>query len=124
MKETKVTRRITKQKLAILDYLKSTKTHPDAETVYKKLKLENPTLSLSTVYRNLSQMSDDGIILKLTPGGTSDHFDGDASPHHHFVCNKCGKIIDIMCEIGVKNKDFGEIYSCCAYFYGLCKECK
>lgn len=124
MKEVKVNRRLTKQKSAILNYLRSTKTHPDAEAVYEALRTENPNISLSTVYRNLSLMSEEGTILKLATGGKSDHFDGDTSPHQHFICNCCGKIIDVMCEIDLKDKNFGEISSYCVYFYGLCKECK
>ena len=124
MNGTKVNRRLTKQKVAILNYLKSTKTHPDAEAVYEALKAENPNISLSTVYRNLAQMSDDGIILKLVTGGKSDHFDGDTSPHQHFICSNCSKILDVMCEISLEDKNIGDISSCCVYFYGLCKECK
>ena len=124
MENIKVNRRLTKQKAAILDYLKSTKTHPDAEAVYEALKAETPNISLSTVYRNLSLMSEEGMITKLATGGKSDHFDGDLSPHQHFICNCCGKIIDVMCEIDLKDKDYGDVSSFCVYFYGLCKECK
>jgi len=121
---TNVSRRLTKQKSAILEYLKSTKTHPDAETVYEVIKEKLPNISLSTVYRNLSLMSEEGLILKLTPGGLSDHFDGDITQHQHFICNDCRRIVDVMCEIDLKDKDFGEIFSYSVYFYGICKECK
>ena len=124
MSETVLNRRLTKQKTAILNYLRSTKTHPDAEAVYEALKSEMPNMSLSTVYRNLAQMSDDGIILKLVTGGKSDHFDGDLSPHQHFICNCCNKITDVECDIKLREKDIGDISSYCVYFYGLCKECK
>lgn len=124
MNKVKAIRRLTKQKTAILGYLKSTKTHPDAEAVYEALKTEFPNMSLSTIYRNLAQMSDDGIILKLVTGGKSDHFDGDLSPHQHFICNCCDKILDVSCEINLKDKNIGNISSYSVYFYGLCKECK
>ena len=124
MDNIKVSRRLAKQKSAILEYLKSTKTHPDAEAVYEALRKKMPNISLSTVYRNLSLMSEEGLILKLTPGGASDHFDGDTSPHQHFMCNECGKIIDVDCKIDLKDKDIGEISSYLVYFYGICKECK
>lgn len=124
MNNEKVSRRLTKQKAAILEYLKNTKTHPDAETVYEVLREKIPNISLSTVYRNLSLMSEEGLILKLTPGGTSDHFDGDISPHQHFLCTDCGRIVDVDCKIDLKNKNIGEISSYLVYFYGICKECK
>ena len=124
MDNIKVNRRLTKQKTAILEYLKSTKTHPDAETVHEVLKENMPNISLSTVYRNLSLLSEEGLISKLSFGGMSDHFDGDVSLHQHFLCEKCGKILDVNCKIDLKDEGLGEISSYSVYFYGICKECK
>ena len=124
MAADKAKRRLTKQKSAILEYLKNTKTHPDAEKIYTDLKPKNTSISLSTVYRNLSQMSEDGLIIKLASGTKSDHFDGDTLPHNHFICNECGKIIDVYCNTIFPKEDVGTITSFSVYFYGICKECK
>ena len=42
----------SRQRESILNYLKSTKTHPTAEEIYSELKLELPNLSLATAHRN------------------------------------------------------------------------
>jgi len=87
--------RTTTQRIKILEYLRSVKTHPTAEIVYHAVKKDLPTISLGTVYRNLNILAEQGKILKVDINNES-HFDGDICNHQHFVCTKCGKIIDIL----------------------------
>ena len=89
-------RKYSRQRQLILDYLKSTTSHPTAEQIYAELKPQNPALSLSTVYRNLRLLADDGIILRLDTGESTDRFDADLSEHHHFICTKCGQVTDVF----------------------------
>lgn len=71
------------------------KKHPTADEVYIKLKAENPSLSLGTVYRNLNRLTYEGIITKLHIPNSSDRFDGNCEEHYHIICQGCGKIIDV-----------------------------
>jgi len=86
--------RSTKQKAAIIDYLRSVKTHPSAETVYLALKRKMPRLSLGTVYRNLDAYAQEGKSLTFEVNGQQ-RFDGDVSPHSHFACEECGGVQDL-----------------------------
>lgn len=122
----------SRQREAILAYLHSTKEHPTAEMVYTSIKQENPKLSLGTVYRNLNILAVSGEIQRLSCGDGTDHFDATTTPHSHFVCKGCGRVMDLdMPWISLMNdkflseiKDFdGEIYSHQVFFYGLCKKC-
>ncbi len=88
------TQRNTKQKTAIIDYLRSVKTHPSAETVYLALKKKMPQLSLGTVYRNLDAYAREGKSLLFEVKGQQ-RFDGDVSPHSHFACEACGGVQDL-----------------------------
>lgn len=88
------TKRSTKQKTAILDYLRGVKTHPSAETVYLALKKKMPQLSLGTVYRNLDAYAKNGQSLLFEVKGQQ-RFDGDVSPHSHFACEACGGVQDL-----------------------------
>ena len=62
----------SKQREIIIDYLKSVKTHPTAETVYEEVKKEDKKISLGTVYRNLDKLSDrEKQIMELRFGLTT-----------------------------------------------------
>ena len=122
----------SRQREAILAYLHSTKEHPTAETVYTSLKQENPKLSLGTVYRNLNLLAVSGEIQRLSCGDGTDRFDATTTPHSHFVCKGCGRVMDLdvprislmddKCLSEIKDFD-GEIHSHQVFFYGLCKKC-
>jgi Fe2+ or Zn2+ uptake regulation protein len=117
--------RNTKQKQAIIDYLKSVKTHPDAETVYAYVRKQIKNISLGTVYRILKDLSANGEILQLSCQDTA-RFDGDNSNHIHFVCSKCNEIYDIFDApnlINLENNKVGKINNYKIYLYGKCKRC-
>ena len=85
----------SRKRQAILEALRNTKIHPTAEWVHQTLKNDYPDLSLGTVYRNLSQFKEDGIILSMGVINGQERFDANVSPHSHFICNCCGAVIDI-----------------------------
>jgi Fe2+ or Zn2+ uptake regulation protein len=119
----KTTERITSQRKIILDYLKSVKTHPSTEEVYSAVKKKLPRISLGTVYRNLKNLKEKGEIQEVF--NEVGHYDGDISPHAHFVCEKCRKIFDIFNKINIpKNIKVGKIKNYQVYYYGFCKKCQ
>ncbi len=120
----------SKQRDAIKSFLMTRYDHPTAETVYLNVKKEFPSISLGTVYRNLSLLSEIGEIQKLSTGIGPDRFDGNPAPHYHFICNHCGSVLDLdvtgLDHINVlasQNFD-GEIEGHLIYFYGKCPDCK
>ena len=88
--------RRSRQRDAIMTYLKSRTDHPSAEQIYENVKLEIPNISLGTVYRNLTLLNDLGEIRLISVGTGADHFDANAAPHDHFVCRRCQSIIDLQ----------------------------
>ena len=128
MKTTKYSR----QREAIISFLKTRKDHPTAEVIYNNLRITYPNISLGTVYRNLNLLSENGTILKISLEDDSAHFDGFTHQHLHFFCNKCRSLKDIepkeedmknFMEIASKYFD-GDIESQVSVFYGTCGECK
>ena len=119
----------SRQRDLLIQILRSTKCHPDADWIYEKAREQIPNISLGTVYRNLSKLSADGTILKLDVGTGSDHFDGDISPHAHLLCSGCGKIIDIFTDYTPLLKDDASkksgacVDECSVLFKGNCAEC-
>lgn len=119
----------SKQREVIKNFLMTRKDHPTADTVYMNVQKELPNISLGTVYRNLSLLSDIGEIKRLRVGDGIDHFDADTSPHYHFVCTQCGAVsdlemsnIDEIQKIAGMNFD-GKIDGHVTYFYGSCGKC-
>lgn len=78
----------SRQREAIRQCLAGRYDHPTAETVYMSIKDEFPNISLGTVYRNLSLLSDLGEIQKITVSGGPDRFDGNPAPHYHFFLQR------------------------------------
>lgn len=85
----------SRKRVAILDALRSTKVHPTAEWVYERLKPEYPDLSLGTIYRNIKKFCAENKVRSVGVIGGQEHFDGDMTPHSHFVCDRCGAVLDI-----------------------------
>jgi len=126
--KNKIKERITCQRKAILDFLRSVKTHPTAEDVYRSVKGKLSQISRGTVYRNLKSLVRKGEVLEIF--SKVSHYDGDISLHAHFICEKCNKVFDIdnICQdcqvIKRKRIKFGKIKSYNLIFYGLCQNCQ
>ncbi|RME55529.1 transcriptional repressor [Candidatus Woesearchaeota archaeon] len=120
-------KRWTAQKVVVMDFLKSVKTHPTAEMVFNEVKAKLPNITLATVYRNLNSLAEDGAILRLEINKEY-HYDADTSYHQHCVCKKCGKISDVFQKEITKyalKKLEAEFYpeSVNIVYFGTCKEC-
>lgn len=119
----------SRQREAIKEFLMERKDHPTADMVYLGLLEKFPNLSLGTVYRNLTLLSDTGEINRLRLGDGVDHFDGNTMPHYHFICEKCGRVMDLEAKgldafVDLADSDFsGRIKGHVTYFYGECPDC-
>ena len=121
----------SRQRESIKNYLMATKEHPTADEVYMNVKQEFPNISLGTVYRNLNLLTDIGEAIKISTPNGGDRFDGKLEPHNHFLCTKCGRLLDLeldMQSIDEVNRLAGEnfdgvITSSSTLFYGECSDC-
>lgn len=86
---------ITPQRLAIYKALIGMKNHPSPDTIYQKIKTEFPMISFATVYKTLETFEQNKIINKVTQLHQTLRYDPFLEPHHHMVCTKCKKIIDL-----------------------------
>ncbi len=118
----------SKQREAILTALRSTDSHPTASWIYSEVRKSLPNISLGTVYRNLSALSEAGEILSINVGDGFEHFDGDISPHLHLHCRNCNSITDVRLlddpfTAAIENHGFipeSKVY----VVYGICSNCK
>ena len=122
--------RITNQREIILQELKRLKSHPTADELYEIVKKRLPRISLATVYRNLEQMSDAGIIKKVEYGGRQKRFDGNLSPHDHIHCIRCGRVADVLTRTDRDLRSFiidasgFKVIDDHVEFIGICPDCQ
>lgn len=122
--------KVTPQRLAIVNLLKNTKEHPSAETIYKKLSSDFPTMSLATVYKTLEMLKNIGLVQELNVGEGSFRYDANIESHPHVVCLSCNRVDDldesvlkdVMDEVK-KHTDY-LLTEQKLYFYGYCPECQ
>ncbi len=127
--------RVTPQRLAILRYLRGTKSHPTADMVYRRLVPDFPGLSPNTVYLTLRALEEAALLRRISMEENVHRYDADVAPHVHLVCRRCGRVDDcngelvpLLSELGeaVKGKtgpagwEIGAQDSC---FCGLCPDC-
>ena len=87
--------RNTIQRRVILDEIKRMRNHPTAAELYEVVRRRVPRISLGTVYRNLEQLAQRGVIRKLDFGGAEARFDGETERHYHVRCICCGRVDDV-----------------------------
>ncbi|MBE3575688.1 MAG: transcriptional repressor [Firmicutes bacterium] len=122
--------RMTRQRKAILETLRSTKSHPTADWIYEQVRHQIPDISLGTVYRNLKLLKEQGEILELNYGSTFSRYDGNAANHYHFRCEECGRVFDVDLPVScaleheLEAKTGFEVHSHRLEFYGLCSGCR
>lgn len=121
--------KLTHQRLEILKELSKAKDHPSAEMIHLRVKHRLPTLSLDTVYRTLLTFEKLGFLFKVPAKCPEARFDADLSPHHHFVCTDCRRIIDVDSEPletespDRLHSDVGRVDRHEVVYHGLCSHC-
>lgn len=123
------TLKYSRQRESIKEFLAARCDHPTADTVYEGIREVCPNISLGTVYRNLSLLESMGSIRKISTGAGADRYDGNLTPHNHFICTKCQCVTDLKMDNidyikEVASKDFdGLIENHITHFYGICSNC-
>lgn len=120
--------RLTHQRLEIIREIAAADDHPDADTVFRRVRERVSTLSPDTVYRTLDILVQRGLVDRvLMPRAT--RFDPDRIPHHHFICDRCGRLMDVGPETvpslhvpGVI-PGVGEVHSVHLEMWGICDSC-
>jgi Fur family peroxide stress response transcriptional regulator len=85
--------RLTGPRHAVLEVVRGVESHPTAEEVLRLVRRRLPGVSLGTVYRNLRLLVGAGLLKELP--GPHARFDANTRAHHHFMCARCGRIIDV-----------------------------
>jgi Fur family transcriptional regulator, peroxide stress response regulator len=119
--------KMTPQRAAILEYLDGNTSHPSADDIFVALRLKYPMVSFATVYNTLEYMKKNGMIWELSIDEERRRYDPNTKLHHHLICTKCRKVVDIHKDFDLEvPKEMTQGFTITGKhveFYGVCWEC-
>lgn len=121
----------TPKRMAILEILSEEFVYLGPEEIWRKLQVRFKRIGLPTVYRNLEELSQGGVIMKIIHPNRKlyYYYCSNSNHHHHFVCIACRKVQDLeFCgeeQIIKEVEDTlkGKVISHLFQVYGLCRDC-
>lgn len=91
--------RITRQRAALLSVLAEAEDHPEAVELHRRAEAVVPGISLSTVYRSLTELESQGVILRHQFDGTPARFEHTESRHHdHMIDVDTGEVVEFASD--------------------------
>ncbi len=90
--------RTTRQQLAVSAALGALPDFISAQDLHRQLTDDGTKISLATVYRVLTQLTDEGRAdsIRRADGEAVYRACATADHHHHLVCESCGKAVEIQ----------------------------
>jgi len=86
--------KITPQRIAILQSVRTLQCHPTAENIIDCVQSHNPNIAIGTIYKTLETFVAKGIIIKIETEDDKTRYDGILEKHHHLHCTATDKIGD------------------------------
>ena len=126
----------TKPKEQILEFLKNHKNKRfTVNEMYESIRLENSNINLSTIYRNINSLIEEGVLLKHQGSdskcATYQYIENeDCLAHFHFECIKCGRVSHLGAKETndflkmIKRTMFFEVEPQNTYIRGISNNCK
>jgi Fur family ferric uptake transcriptional regulator len=88
--------RTTRQRRAVAAALLEVEDFRSAQEIHGLLRQRGDKVGLTTVYRALQGLADNGEVDVLrTEGGESVYRRCGAEHHHHLVCRSCGRAVEV-----------------------------
>jgi Fur family peroxide stress response transcriptional regulator len=102
--------------------------HPTAEQIFRRVRRTVPRVSLGTVYRNLDKLREQGRLRVVRLEGGVAHYDAMVDAHDHFVCERCGAVVDLPggprpLDVDPLRAAGYDVHWHTTALYGLCKAC-
>lgn len=129
MGETK--KRSTQQREAVARALEGAGGFRSAQDLFDALRSDGAKISLTTVYRTLQYLADEGSVdvLRSKDGEAIYRRCASSGHHHHLVCRECGAAVEIestevedWAERVAKRHGFTSVDHL-AEIYGVCQKC-
>lgn len=119
--------KLTRQRREILRIMAESPRLLTAEELLSGVKKVHPSVSLSTIYRNLDHLSKLGVIARLDLGDGQGRYNLQLSGghRHHCVCLGCGYVNEVPCPVyEARDPDDGFVVTGHRFeIYGYCSTC-
>ena len=124
--------KLTKPRKIILDTVFATHEHFNVDGLYDQIRKKHKDVSRATIYRTIPLLIESGLIKQSLRCLAKDHYEHTYGHdrHLHFICEKCGKIIEVESKEteSILNK-LAKIHNFAIKEYnvgakGLCKKCR
>ncbi len=86
---------VTAPRMMVLQVLQEMRGHLSAEDIYTAVLARYPAVNMVTVYRTLETFEEHGLAVRGTLGDKVTRWENVAQAHHHLVCRRCGKVVDL-----------------------------
>jgi len=98
--------RLTPQRMLVLEAIEATNDHISAEEIYRQARAKYRYINISTVYRAVELLKELGLVTETDLGsGRLLYHPASKARHHHLVCRKCGKALDIDASVVQRLKE-------------------
>ena len=119
--------RRTAQRAAIRQVLEDAGRPLSPAEILQSSQLFVPRLGLTTVYRTVNSLVDDGWLASVELPGEADRYELAGKPHHHhFRCRRCGSVFDVQgCADGLNGllPNGFTMEGHAIVLYGACAQC-
>jgi len=122
--------RFTPQRYTILNILLKAGGHLSPSEVYHRASEQLPGLTEPTVYRTLSFLVEQGLVMAAHIGSGQLVYETSEHVHHHLICRACGGSIEIAHD--ALQELYDKLYITTGFradsshvtLFGLCPECQ
>lgn len=119
--------RCTPQRYAVMAFLMESHRHPTAAEIFAAVNRLDPRCSRATTYNNLRDLVKSGLVREVAVEGRAARFDAKGTPHHHFICDRCGAVEDLewydVPKPAARSLGKRRLRECEVIFRGLCTKC-
>ena len=120
--------RVTRARLGVIETLGAVGGHPTVDDVARGLDARGVTVSRTSVFNVLADLTSAGVVMVADAGPGSTRYEMNTGWHHHLVCRACGMIADVACAEEAKpcmtpNEDIGAVDEAQVIYRGTCKTC-
>ncbi len=122
--------RVTAARLAVLRVIDELE-HSDADQIRTEVRDRLGSISGQAIYDAVNTLTTRGVLRRFEPAGCRARYEiNRGDNHHHAVCTRCGRVVDVECAVGaapcLQAQDIAQtwrIQQAEVIYWGLCPDC-